>query len=787
MLYLLARTGSIALGLLLAVQSVAIAQEEPVVSAKPAAKVKPQFKIRYSNDGGDFRGRGLGQVETFVPLGQTPGQSVTFGEAKLNLDEHLGGNLRVGYRQMLPGANRIVGGYLGYDYRSTGSATFGQLGLGFETLGDVWDLRLNGYLPMGQTRREVGRSATPWVTTGTGGLVNTGNVAFQGNGLQEIWQQNDRNDRTVTTVNHAALGGVELEGGARVLRFDNGGDLRAYGGVYSLSGQGTDSAIGWKFRLAAKPTSGLTMGLGVQSDAIFGTNVLFNIGYGWPNTLPKGKADRLADVVARLGDGVERRDRIAVDRQVKQWSETIATTSEQFVPLTNPATGQPWFFNHVVAGGTGGNGTAENPFQVSNLQSVLDGTPQDGNGVVYVAKGTGPIEGFTVPGGIRVLSQGPVQLLSVVERDGSVQLPGSGQGVGANPWVLGGETVVRVGSSPDFPTVLSGFDVRSANNATSANTLGISIGETQGEVRILNNRISDVDFGIEQSSGSTPTGSLLIDNNDINADDSGIGIMAGSNGEDAVIVNGASQISNNRITTPLYGISIGAGGAGVLNGNIAILDNDISAGEVGILATAVEGGQLNSNLTIDNNDIQLTPSASDNIAGISVEVRQPNPLIEGAPSLIGSDFIAITNNRISSTTRADSGVAVMLDDALTPASAFEAFPTIATNIIVSNNIFLLPVDPPHDNQASGVTFGLDKMVFSGNLTISNNRGTVAEDGIRYNLSDTGILDGIITIEANSITPGPDNHAVGFCDAGMGTGDVVSDALDSVDACPPDEP
>jgi trimeric autotransporter adhesin len=780
MLYLLARMGSIALGLLLAVQFIAIAQEEPVVAVKPTAKVKPQFKIRYSNDGGDFQGRGLGQVETFVPLGQTPGKSVTFGEAKLNLDEHLGGNLRVGYRQMLPGANRIVGGYLGYDYRSTGSANFGQLGLGVETLGDVWDLRLNGYLPMGQTRREVGRSATPWVTTGTGGLVNTGNVAFQGNGLQEIWQQNDRTDRTVTTVNHAALGGVELEGGARVLRFANGGDLRAYGGVYSLSGQGADSTIGWKFRLAAKPASGLTMGLGVQSDGIFGTNVLFNIGYGWPNTLPKGKADRLADVVARLGDGVERRDRIAVDRQVKQWSETIATTSEQFVPLTNPATGRPWFFNHVVAGGTGGNGTAENPFQVSNLQSVLDGTPQDGNGVVYVAKGTGPIEGFNVPGGIRVLSQGPVQVLPVVERDGSVQLPGSGQGVGANPLVLGGESVVRVGSSPEFPTVLSGFDVRSANNATSANTLGIGIDETQGEVRILNNRISDVDFGVEQASGSTPTGSLLIDNNDIDADDSGIGIMA----QGEVSLDGAVNISDNRIMAPVQGISILAGGGGSLNGSIVVNDNQISAEEIGILASAFDGGNFNSDVSIDGNKITLMPSSSNSIAGILFEVVSPDPAFDELIPTVNSDRINITNNSITSTTGTDAGVAVILNG---PPVNFEVTPTIATNIIISNNIFLLPLDPNRINQASGVTFGLDKMVFSGNLTISNNRGTVAKDGIRYNLPDTGILDGMITIEANSITPGPDNHAVEFCDAGMGTGDVVSDALDSVDACPPDEP
>jgi hypothetical protein len=566
--------------------------------------------------------------------------------------------------------------------------------------------------------------------------------------------------------------------------------LRAYAGIYSLSGQGADSTIGWKLRLAAKPASGLTMGLGVQSDGIFGTNVLFNIGYGWPNALPKGKRDPLADVLARLGDGVERRDRIAVDRQVHYSSETIATTSEQFVSLTNPATGQPWFFNHVIAGGAEmGTGTAESPFNGTNIQTLLDGTPQDGNGIVYIAKGQGPLAGFTVPGGIQVLSQGPLQQIATEQR-GDLQLPNSGQGVGANPSIIGDETVVRVASNPNFKTVLSGFDIQSSVNASSENTLGISISETLGEVQILNNRVSDVDFGIEQRSGSTSSSNLLIEGNRIEASTIGIGIMADANGETPITLDGTVVLTNNQLTTAQQGIAIVAGQTGTINGDISILDNQIAASELGIIATAVDGGTLNSNLLIDGNRIDLTPSDAESIVGILIGIApesiEGDPPTQGEPSILSSNSITISNNSITSTTEADYGIAVILNGAPTAASGFESFPTIATDITVSNNKFSLPLDSTRMNQADGVVFGLDQMRFSGNLSIVNNGGAVGDDGISYNLTSDSALDGTISIQGNSITFGSDvveNHEIEGCDLAGGIGTITSD-VGVTDGCPP---
>ncbi len=611
---LLLRTGPLTLGLLLAIQAASIAQTEPIIGpgevapeTASRAAVKPQLKLRYSTDGSDTKSRGLGQVETFIPFSQEPGKSITFGEAKLNLDSHIGSNLRLGYRRYLPSSNRIVGGYLGYDNRSTGLANFSQIGLGFETLGDVWDLRLNGYLPVGASRQRTARSTTPWTTTGSESVSQ--GLQFQGNVLQELWQQTDRSDRQITTVHEASLGGVEIEGGARLLRLANGGDVRAYAGLYSLSGDQSESTIGWKVRLAAKPVGGLTMGLGVQKDAIFGPNVLFNIGFGWPNSLPKGKADPKADVLARLGDGVERRDRIAVDRQVDQRTETETITSQQLVTFTNPTTGQPWFLTHVTTGSSGsGSGTAESPFITTDIQSILAETPRDG--IVYVAKGDASLGSFSVPGGIQVLSQGPVQTLS-----NGLQIPGSGSGV--NPIVLGS---VTVGSDPNFKTVLSGFDISGPIVEEEGATTGIRVNPVKGNVQILNNRITNVDRGIVQQGGLAQSSLLTLQNNDIQANQTGIDIVA------------------------------------------------------------VGPSSLLGNLTIANNRINLTPiSSSDNIvAGIFLDIWSEE---DGSISGTDSNRIDITQNTITADGAATAGIALMLYGTGTESSSIGSTVTINQNNI----------------------------------------------------------------------------------------------------------
>ena len=47
--------------------------------------------------------------------------------------------------------NRIYGGHFYYDYRDTGHSHYNQLSWGFESLGALFDYRVNAYLPVGDT------------------------------------------------------------------------------------------------------------------------------------------------------------------------------------------------------------------------------------------------------------------------------------------------------------------------------------------------------------------------------------------------------------------------------------------------------------------------------------------------------------------------------------------------------------------------------------------------------------------------------------------------------------
>lgn len=95
----------------------------------------------YNTSGGGYEG--FGSFQGFIPLYQTPGQDLVYllGRLLLDNDANLSGNLLFGYRFYNSAANRIYGTYLSYDNRDTGSNVFSQLGVGFETLGDVWDAR----------------------------------------------------------------------------------------------------------------------------------------------------------------------------------------------------------------------------------------------------------------------------------------------------------------------------------------------------------------------------------------------------------------------------------------------------------------------------------------------------------------------------------------------------------------------------------------------------------------------------------------------------------------------
>jgi hypothetical protein len=210
----------------------------------------------------------------------------------------MGGNIVVGQRFYSPSRNRILGGYLSYDVRDTGNNVFHQIGAGFERLGDDWDLRVNAYLPVGNTREQTS--------------LFLSNPFFQQNFLVQ----------GRTRQFEVAMGGFDVEAGGRLLRLGNG-DLRGYAGVYYYGAVGSDDAFGIRGRLEARPTDNLRLGLSVQNDRLFDTKVVLSLGVNFPGTRPRGVANSSA--VARMGESVGRTATITVDEQRKD--DTVVVTN----------------------------------------------------------------------------------------------------------------------------------------------------------------------------------------------------------------------------------------------------------------------------------------------------------------------------------------------------------------------------------------------------------------------------------------------------------------------------
>ncbi|GAP94314.1 right-handed parallel beta-helix repeat-containing protein [Leptolyngbya sp. NIES-2104] len=565
--------------------------------------------VGYNTSGGGYEG--FGSFQGFIPLYQTPGQDLGYllGRLLLDNDAKLSGNVLFGYRFYNSAANRIYGTYLSYDNRDTGSNVFSQLGVGFETLGETWDARLNAYIPLGDSRQTVRQSA---FNTGT----QVSDLQFQNNFLLVTETRSQRIIRDL----EALVAGFDGEVGVRLARFPNGGDVRGYAGLYYLSAG--ETSFGVRGRLEARPLNDLTLGLGVQHDGIFGTNVIASVSLSFPPS--RSRRSDPTSVLARLGDDPVRINAIAIDRQ--QEIKDISTTSNIF--LTNPATGQPYIFQHVTLGASGGNGTFENPFGI--VQSALDTTRSDGNAIVYVQAGSNPgIPAFTIPDRVQVLSTGAIQPL-VATLNGQplpgFQIPRSGSGVFPT---INGTVTMR------SDTVLSGFTIASATGAgvafTNVNSVEVRdnfirntadtgiLGNGATTVNLLRNQIDSTNnqgIFLQNIGTATITNNVVSNTIESVADDE----LLTANGQGIAIVNSAGQLDLNLINNQIRanfsdGVLIGLTGrasgttpAATANINISnnTIENNGGATPVRGDGIAIGLGQdaVVNNLLIENNTIR---------------------------------------------------------------------------------------------------------------------------------------------------------------------------------------
>ncbi|WP_299492558.1 right-handed parallel beta-helix repeat-containing protein, partial [Acaryochloris sp. IP29b_bin.137] len=487
----------------------------------------------------------------------------------------------------------------------------------------------------------------------------------------------------------AAMAGVDLEAGVKLAQWDRG-NLRAFGGLYFYDAPGSSGTVGWRLRLQAEPTENFGLGLAVQDDDLFGTNVVFSLKARLPGIRPRDALTKTERVIARLRESWTRTDSITIDHQ--QEVEFLSEQSSGF--LMNPEEEQPYFFQHVKLGKAGGDGTFENPF--GTVQAALDATRRDGNDIVYVdGEADIPIPAFRIPDRVQVLSQGPRQILAGMpfstfpratvrlpfdssanfENGILVELPFSGDG--NFPQITGGgPDLVTLGNR----TVLAGFRVDAAagngiigsnirqvelrnNIIRNSGERGIFLNDVGGEVVMFDNVVT----GSQGTAPDSGQGIFILNTTTLSASD---------------VVIAGYQANNNRV-----GIEIAA---------------------IGDIATTQVPSQI----------IDIGPSSSDNTSiGTSGDVPIDNTISNNAAqglhiraANLGIQEISITNSTVSN----NGGPGIEVDGGTLGGSS-----TAFQEVFIRNNVI-------QNNNGAGIDIEANETVFQeaviDNNVIRNNTG-----------------------------------------------------------------
>jgi hypothetical protein len=266
------------------------------------------------------------------------------GQVTLNDPNGVGFNVGVGYRWMSFQSFASSPGIMqGVSIWADGTNTeadnfFPQIGLSYESLGEMWDLRANGYIPVGQD-------------TQMGDFEQSGGgLGFQGNSIVQLTQ---------ATIDQSFYVG-EAEFARRITR-DR--DAWAFAGPYFLANDSNDT-LGYRAGLRGYAYPDLLLQIAVSDDDIFDTNAAFTLIWFVGRTRTHFRP--ACGVPDRFREPVMRNDYVALAQSSIGGGE----------PLTD-AGGEELRIVHVSSNAApGGDGTFENPFDMltdANNAGSLEG------------------------------------------------------------------------------------------------------------------------------------------------------------------------------------------------------------------------------------------------------------------------------------------------------------------------------------------------------------------------------------------------------------------------------
>ena len=410
---------------------------------------------------GVLTGPAVGRTETIVPLEIMPygfiNNAMVFGSLRgfRAASDGWGMNLGGGIRYYAQRWDRIFGANAFYDYDNSSGGLFREVGFGFESLGTLWDMRANAYIPLATTAR----------------LLKTELV----DGSQRFVKNNLLYDNLLTNGN--ALRGVDWELGVPVPgRVPQRHALKLFGGFYYYNGSTTEGFTGWKARAQANVVQNLTVQLEVFNDQVFDTSVVF--GATWTYGGFRQADDQKRTQFDRMTEMVRRSYNITVAK--------IPTLDPGKIAI-NPLTSKPYFFEHVAsyANPVGMNGTVENPWQTltqaqTALNAIIPVPAQQAGNVIFVHANsiynTAPDNTVVLIPTVRILGEGNGVIHTVpISGLGNVPLPRAtnfpNRPIFSNQV---GNAVTLVSGTAAAPSEFSGFQIGDPLVGSSGST-GIGI------------------------------------------------------------------------------------------------------------------------------------------------------------------------------------------------------------------------------------------------------------------------------------------------------------------------
>lgn len=644
--------------------------------------------------GGKFgHTRHIGEADLFLPVAQD-GERLLFLDLRGIMDnlEQREGNFGLGYRQMLENGWNL-GAYGFFDRRQSSTAHhYSQVTVGAEALGPDMDLRVNGYIPIGQTTNEVEGSARADIVGGT--------IQIQ------------------SGYEHAYYG-TDAEMGWRVPLFEAESDkeLRLYGGGYWFDADKSDAVAGPRLRLEFRlydpleemPGTRLTTSIEVQRDDARGTQEFFGLKLRFP-LQQESPTRRMTPQERRMTDPVVRDvDIVTQNATVVEAAKFDGQALSSVATINNGTTAQ----SAINAAGTNTLIVVQGTTSVTSQLTLLTGQTLSSGGSTIMLTGasSGRAVSFTLPGragaltgaiagtSVLSLSQGSTLRGLTVENTstaanshavsaanisgatvtGSRLIAANGNGVymsGGGDHTLSSNTISAAGNSADavymFQTsgTLSGNTISASGNASSA----VRMNQTTGT--LSNNTITSTGNGngttfahalwITQGGGSTLSGNTVS--------------ASGSYGSALYIDNSAAiAISGNQLTAGGYagrGLQLLNSAGATISGN-TISTTDPTTG-TGFYTSATGLFMENSaNTTISGNTITTVGEAAGmnlrHSNGLTVSGNTISTVGISSTGLVltGSANSQVTGNRVTTTGSASDGMMFFVN---------------ANNVQVENNI-----------------------------------------------------------------------------------------------------